>query len=345
MTKRISMQALIDFGVSFLTKRGVPDEAALEVSRVAVESEAFRQSSHGLAQFTVADRELGISIDATRIPIVKKQIGCSSAIIDGYRCLSPLSMRLARNTAMDFARQTGIGFVSIPATSWIGALSTHILPVAEAGMLVQLWAQNNTCKDSAPLGGCDPRFSTNPIAIGFPADGAQVIADFSTSTMAMGMARILIDNKQKCDTPRFLDKDGVPTNDPSVMDNDGTLMFMGGDVDGHKGYALSLFNEALTVLGGGSAHNLEAEPQQSCAMLVLNPESFCGKKYFDKEMKRFMKHVKSSRLSPGNNAIRLPGERGIKALEACRKNGIPLDESKLGLLRQIALNNGIEPIK
>ena len=58
-------------------------------------------------------------------------------------------------------------------------------------------------------------------------------------------------------------------------------------------------------------------------------------------MTRFLAHMKTSRLRPGYDAIRLPGERGCKALRDAEANGIPLDETAIKQLEDIAERNGI----
>lgn len=343
MTKRISMDRLIRFGAEFLSKRGVPEDNALYVSQVIIETEAFRQSSHGLAQLAFINNALGKTIDPKAEPKIIQRYG-AAAVLDGARCLGGLAVKLAKEVAIELARKYGTGFVTVQKTEWIGALGMYLISIAEDGMLCQAWAQSNTCKDCAPYGGIDLKFSTNPIALAFPGDGHPVVADFSTATMSFSGARILIQEGKKTPAPRFLDNMGNPVNDPSVIDHDGSLMFLGGDVDGYKGYALSLFNEALAVMGGGSANNPDAQSQQFFSLMVLDPSAFGGTEYYKKEMKRFLAHVKNSRVRETFDEIRLPGERGIAALADCRIHGVPLDDNKLELLRNLADEHGIEAV-
>ena len=343
MTKRIPMDRLIRFGTEFMTKRGVPEANARYVSQVIIETEAFRQSSHGLAQLAYINNTLGKTIDPKAEPKITRRHG-AAAVLDGACCLGGLAVKLAKDVAVELAREYGTGFVTVQKTEWIGALGMYLISIAEDGLLCQAWAQSNTCKDCAPYGGIDLKFSTNPIALAFPGDGHPVVADFSTATMSMSGARTLIQEGEKTATPRFLDNMGNPVNDPSVIDHDGSLMFMGGEVDGHKGYALSLFNEALTVMGGGSANNPDAQSKQFFSLMVLDPSAFGGSEYYKEEMKRFLAHVKNSRVRETFEEIRLPGERGFKALADCRIHGVPLDDKKLELLRKLADEHGIEAV-
>jgi len=337
------MDRLVEFGVEFMTKRGVPEESASYLSKTIVETEAFRQTTHGLAQFQAIHSSLGKTIDPEAVPTVVHQRG-ATALVDGDRCFGNLAMRLAKTLAVKMARAQGIGFVAVRNSAWVGALGVHLISIAREGMLVQACAQTNTCKDCAPFGGSDARFSTNPVALAFPTATDPVVADFSTAAMSMSAANALVTRKQKTATHRFIDSAGNPSDDASVIRNGGTLMFMGGDTEGHKGYALSLFNEALTVLAGGSANNPEAESHQAFSIMVLSPAAFAGAEYYSNEMSRFIRHLKSSRVRPGFEAVRLPGERGFAALADCEANGIPLDDVKLEMLLKIAEENGIASV-
>lgn len=342
--KRISMHELIQFGVKFMVKRGVPEDWAWYLSQIIVETEAFRRSTHGVAQYKRINDELGKEIDPQAEPKTVRDHG-ATALLDGERCFGNLAMKFAKELAVNKAREHGIGFVAVRNTEWVGALGMHLISIAQEGLLAEAWAQMSTCQHCAPYGGVDARLNTNPIAFAFPAEDNPVVADFSTATMSMGAAKALIQQGGKTTTLRFLDNAGNPTDNPSVIGEGGTFMFSGGDVEGYKFYALSLFNEALMVLAGGSANNPEAPAHQSFALMVLDPCAFAGSKYFLKEIKRFIKYIKSSRHRPGFNRVRLPGERGFASLEDCRIHGIPLGEDKLQMLRKIAEDNGIEPIR
>ena len=341
--ERVPIGDLINFCERVLQKHGVPETNARSLAETIVTAEAFRRTTHGIVQIQSLDGSLGDTLDPKAEPRVVRS-GAAAALVDGEGVIGALAMAKARELAMDMAREQGVGFVAVANTSWVGALGIHLLPVAEAGMLAMAWAQTNTCKDCAPVGGVDARFSTNPIALAFPTDGDPVAADFSTATMSMGAAGALKGKGELTETPRFLDKDGNPSRDANVMDDGGSLLFAGGDVDGHKAYGLSLFIEALTVLAGGSANNPEKPMGQTVALLVLDPGFFAGADYYREEMKRFIAHVRSSRVRPGYARVRLPGERGYADIEDARANGVPLDDEKLDMLRRLADKHGIEPV-
>lgn len=341
--KRIAVETLVEFGVAFMTKKGVPEANARHIAEVVVESEAFRVSTHGIVKFGGLNSDLGTKVDPVAEPKIVRNEG-ASALIDGQGCIAILAMCVARELGMAKARDYGVGCVGVRNAGWIAALSAHVIPIAREGMLVQAWAQSSACLDCAPYGGIDACFSTNPIAMGIPTGGDPIIADFSTATMSMAATNGLIKAGRRTEAPRFLDSEGVLTDDPSVLNSKGSLLFMGCETDGHKGYALSLFNEAMTAAMGGSANNPDLPQSQSFGLTVIDPAHFAGNDYYEREMKRFVDRVKSSRSRPGFGAVRLPGERGFAALAECRANGIPLDDEKLALLRTIAEENGLDPV-
>jgi LDH2 family malate/lactate/ureidoglycolate dehydrogenase len=169
-----------------------------------------------------------------------------------------------------------------------------------------------------------------------------MIGGFSTAAMSLGKAMSMIAEGKKARTKRFLDKEGQPTNEPNVLKDEGTLIFMGGDTDGHKGFILSLWIESLIAMAGASANNPQKPNLQSFVLIGLDPDGFAGRDYFRAEIERFLAHVTSSRVRGGFGRIRIPGEQGFRRLRGCRKKAIPLDDAKAQILRNLAEESAIK---
>ncbi len=341
MTLRATMDRLCAFGAAVLTRGGVPEETADALARQIVETEAFRQSTHGLVLLEVIYRSLGRGVEPRAEPTVLRAAG-ATAWLDGSRCIGLLALLRARDRVAALARANGIGYVGVRNTQWIGALGTPLLALARQGLVCQAWAQTSGCKDCAPFGGLDPRFSTNPIAMAFPAEPHPVMADFSTATMSMAAARALMQRGARTPVPRFLDAAGHPSCDPAVLRAGGTLQLLGGDTDGHKGYALTLFNEALTALAGGRANDPDAPAFQSFALMAIDPEALAGAATFAAEMRGFLARVRGARSRTGA-PVRLPGERGFAALADSAARGIPLNAEMVERLRRLAADAALDP--
>jgi len=326
-----------------LTRKGVPKTKARYIAEVAVKTEALGVSTHGVVMFTYFDSAVGSSIDPGADPVVVKEKG-ATALIDGNNAFGQLAMKLAGEMGMSKAKEYGIAMVGVRNTFWVGSLGIYLLPLAEEGFFAQLWAQTSTCKDCAPFGGIDAKFSTNPVALTFPTSENPMLADFSTAAMSLGKVKQLARQSKKAEEPLFLDKEGNLTDDPNAMLDGGSILFVGGNKLGHKGYALSLWCEALTAMAGGNCNNPQAESRQCFNLTVIDPEAFADRDYYAREMKRFIKHVKDSRLRPGFKAIRIPGENGFRKLAEARQKGIPIEDDMVEKLNEIAEKNAIPGI-
>ena len=339
----VAKETLVDFGVQLLTGKGVPEENARFIADVVVDTEAFGVTTHGLVQFSYLARQLGKDMDPEAEPVVvSEKVAC--AVIDGNGACGQLAMRLAGELAVTKARECGVAMVGVRNSFWIGALGIYLIPLAQEGFFAQLWAQTSTCKDCAPVGGIDAKFSTNPVAVAFPAVGDPVVADFSTAAVSMGKVGRMVRLGKKAEEPIFMDARGNLTTDPGVVRDGGSILFVGQRLLGHKGYALSLWCEALTAMAGGNSNNPDAPTRQCFNLTVIDPEAFAGRDYYEAEMQRFVAHMKASRRLPGIEAIRLPGERGFGSLRQAEERGIPLEDGVLEGLNKLARESGIPQV-
>lgn len=347
----IAMQELVDFGTRLLVGRGVPLRDAQYIAEVAVTAEAMGVTTHGLVQLGAIDSQIGKGVDPTKQPAVLHNKG-TMAQIDGNGAIGQLAMRLATDLAVPKAREHGVALVSVANTSWIAALSVYLLPLARQGFLAQAWCQSSQCQDCAPFGGLDARLSTNPMALAFPTgSGEPVVADFSTAAVSMGRTSKLARAGKKAENPYFMDAAGLPTTDPTVMVDaqgkrqPGSILFWGGMSEGHKGYAMSLWCEAITALAGGRTNDPASPQRQSFALLVIDPEAFAGRAYFEKEIEHLVGWLRSSRVHPNFDRIRLPGERGQEALRQARQQGVPVDADRLAQLNRLAEQHSVPGVR
>jgi len=337
----IAKERLIDFGVQLLLKKGVAGDKAAYLAQTVVMTEAFGIHTHGIVLFGYWDRTVGKEVDPAAEPEVVKEAP-STALIDGKGGFAQLALKLAKESAVEKGKANGIAMVAGRNMSWLGALGPQILSLSQAGFFAQLWAQTNTCKDCAPWGGIDAKFSTNPVALTFPTGSLPMLSDFSTAAISMGKTRAMARKGEAAPEDLFMDKDGRPAPDPGVVNEGGSILFTGGEHYGYRGYALSLWAEALTAMAGGSANNPEKPSSQCFNLTVIDPGAFASADYYYSEMNRFLAHVKNSRLRPGFDAILLPGERAQKAAQEAQSRGVFVEDATLEMLSEVADRNGIQ---
>ena len=341
---RIPFAELVEFATRFLTAREVPADNAAYLAETVVTSHAFGGSpSHGLGALGFFDRAIGDRIDPWAEPVLVRDKG-AAVLIDGHRTFGQLAMRLAVETCCRKVGEMGVVMAAIRRTAWVAGLGVYLLPIAEAGYLGQAWSQASSCKDCAPFGGLDGKFSTNPVAYAFPTGGAPMVADFSTASFSMGQVGRMRRAGRKAPEKLFLEADGTVTDDPDAMDRGGTMFHLGGAHYGYKGYAMSLWCEAMAAMAGGSSNNQDLPQQQNVNLTVIDPENFAGEAYFLQEMRRFVPHCKDSRLREGFDRIRLPGERGYEALAEARETGVAVGDDHVRMLRELSEKHGLSPL-
>jgi L-lactate dehydrogenase len=338
--KKFSSDQLVAYGAGLLQAKGVAQGDARHIAEVAALTEAMGVKTHGMVFFPYVDAQGSETLDPRAAPAVVRSQG-ATALVDGGGGFAQLALRLAVELALDKVKSHGTAMVAGRNCAWLAGLGAYLVPLARDGYLAQLWAQTSTCVDAAPVGGIDARFSTNPVALAFPADPDPVLSDFATTVLSMGKAKQMAGRGETAREESFLDREGHLTRDPRVVQEGGTLLFLGGDAFGHKGYGLSLWNEALAAVAGGSCNNPRSPTRQCFNLTVIDPQAFGGRAYYAQEMKRFLAHVRSSRLRPGCREIRLPGERSFRLLWESAREGIPLEEEMVETLNRIARKNGV----
>ncbi len=336
---RYSKQRLIDFSIQFFIKKGISEDNARYISELVVLTEAMGFTTHGLASLCEYDKELGLSIDPQAEPELVKDKG-ATALINGNRCMGHLAMKLAKEKALEKASMYGVAMVVVRNAGWIGALGVHLISLVKENLLAQIWAQSRGYPLCAPFGGIEAKLATNPVAIAFPTGMEPVLGDFATSAVSWGKLERMIEQGRKAEQAIFLDKFGNGTNDPSVVAEGGSILFLGGENFGYKGFTFALWCEAGAALAGVQNRNLKV-PEQSFSLLVIDPDNFAGRDSYLAEMKAFILSLKESRPRPGKESVRLPGERSFQLLKAAEESGLQLDHKLLILLRDLSEKNKI----
>ncbi|MDX1682023.1 MAG: Ldh family oxidoreductase [Phycisphaeraceae bacterium] len=324
----IDLDTVEQFARRALTAIGFSDEDAAWIGDHATRTEAMGVTTHGLYQVLHLDKAIDRdAIDPTAAATIAQDHG-SAIRIDQPELAGQLALRAAMQLAAERVGHHGIFFAALGNSHWVGGLGTWLIDLADRGYLARLEAQNCAVQDSPPHGSYDARFSTNPIGLAIPTDGDPIVADFCTSTIAMGRVRQLISRDEKADVPRFFNKEGQLTDDPTVVKDGGCMELLGGKRDGHKGYALTLWNEAMAALAGGWTNHPDHPSRQNLTLTVIDPESFAGADHFRSEMRSLIDQIHAARPLPNVDRIRLPGEGAYERWRQAQAEGIDLSDKR-----------------
>ncbi len=280
-------------------------------------------------------RKLPSRFDATEVWDGNKKLGQAVAWEAIERCMA-------------LADRHGTGTVSVDNAFhylWGGG---YVMEAARRGYI----AYTNCTASLAevvPFRGVHPTLGTNPHSWGFPttdAIGFPVVIDWATSVIAMGRVQQLKREGKPLPAGAAVDASGKPTTDPDAA----VALLPFGD---HKGYGLSLINEIVAALIGGSLPTIRsrapvAGEKQGCAFFfqVIHPEAISGAAFpFGRSQSDNVKAVLADILGHGNAGCILPGQLEAEAAErTCRAGGLLFSAAEVGALNDLAREGGVAEI-
>ena len=322
---------------AIFTAAGCDEAEGARIGRYLVEANLTGHDSHGVIRVpryvhwldsgTVrAGRSVKTVIDAGAV-----------AVLDGDHGFGQTIGEQAIALAADKAREYGISVVGLRNSGHLGRIgdwaelaasrglfSIHFVNTSGLGMLV------------APFGGTERRMSTNPISIGVPMpDGPPLVLDCATSIVAEGKVLVALNGGKPLPEGALIERDGRLTTDPAAIYGtlEGTqphdqrtgsaaVRAMGE----HKGSGISFMCELLAgaLTGGGCGVAGRKTLENNMLSILLDPRRFGTEDLLWPEINRYIEFVRSARVAPGHDRIRLPGEPEEEMRARRRAEGIPL---------------------
>lgn len=262
--------------------------------------------------------------------VTVRRTGPATAIVDGDDGLGHLTAYRAAETAVEIARETGIGAVGAIRSSHFGAAGAYALAIAEAGMVG--FATTNSDSIVGLFTGQKPFHGTNPLAFAAPVPGEKPwLFDMATSSIPYN--RILLYRSLGKALPPGVaaDVDGVPTEDASAAE---MLLPVGGEVFGFKGAALAGVATLLSAILMGTSLDHEMLPMggedvatprnMGHFFIAIDPQRFAGAEVFAAGMRRYLDALRSSPAVEGGRVM-APGDREWETVRQRQQHGIPLD--------------------
>ncbi len=198
-----------------------------------------------------------------------------------------------------------------------------------------------------PFQGVFPTLGTNPHSWGFPttdAVGFPIVIDWATSVIAMGRVQQLAREGKPLPADAAVDAEGRPTTDPTKAKS---LLPFGA----HKGYGLSLINEVVAALIGGSLPTIRSRntggpgEKHGCAFFfqVIHPEAMNGGAFAcGRDQAENMRAVIADILGHGNGRCMLPGQLEANAAARCdAAGGLLFSTAEVEALNEIAREAGV----
>ena len=341
--QRYPVESLIRLASELFVAAGMDQDKAQSIAQVLVTGDMVGQRTHGMALCAAYIEQIDKGLMSIHgEPEVVRDSG-SVLVWDGNYLPGPWLVSRALDLASERVAEHGVVTCVIRRSHHIACLAALIRQATDRGLVAILASSDPSSGFIAPFGGKEPLLTPNPIAVGYP--GAQPVwIDVSTSITTVGMAR----QKAAADTPFehpwLMDGNGVPTNDPHVLDvgASGTLLPVGGREYGHKGFGLSLMVEMLTHgLAGFGRPDSEKRWGANVFLQVLDPAAFAGKESFLRLMDDLTDRCHANAPIDPKTPVRMPGEMGQQRIKAAEKSGIDLSPAVLAALTACAQRFGV----
>lgn len=337
-------------GVEIFLAAGVSEDDARTVVDHLIDSNLFGHDSHGAIRFPEYIKAIKVDnrFQAESNIKVLRESPCT-AVVDAGSGLGQVGGAYAMRMAIEKAKEHGTATVTLQRTSHVGRAGAYPLMAAREGMIGVAYVNAGRFgRQIAPFGGIDGRISTNPIAFSAPRkDADPLLVDMTTSVVAEGKVRVLVNKGVQAPEGWLIDHEGNPTTDPTVIKGpppNGAILPMGGIV-AHKGYGLGLMVEILggALSGQGCAQGEQIVESNGVCFTVYNIPFFSDMDWYYNEVEALINHVKASRTAPGFDEILLPGEPEFRLAAARRRDGIELDDKTWQDIKEAAEIVGLDP--
>lgn len=339
---------LLRLSSQLLMACGLDEERANVVASTLLASDLMGHTTHGLALLPVYLKELESGgMRRAGEPEIIQDSGPAFSW-NGRYLPGPYLVHQAMDQAVERCRQFPVVSATIQQSHHIGCLAAYPEQATKHGLIMILSCSDPRNATVAPFGGLTGTYSPNPLAAGIPTEGDPIIIDISTSATANGYIIQKEKAGEKLPHPWLQDAEGNATDDPRTFfaDPPATLLPLGNQDSGYKGFALGILVEALTNgLGGFGRQSKPDNWGGSVFLQLINPEAFGGLAYLKREMSLFAARAHRSPSPEGKPAVRLPGERGLARKREQEKNGVALYPEILPALAPYVEKYELEMIK
>jgi len=325
---------------------GLSEAESARVAHSLVVANMMGHDSHGVirvTQYVQAFKNKEVHPDR-KIQIVRE--ADASAVVDGGWGFGQTVCRQAMALAIEKATARSIAAVELFNSSHIGRLGEYAEMAAESNLIGIVMCNNHGAgRLMSAFGGIDARMSPNPVAIGIPTGGAfPIVVDMTSSVVAEGKIRVHRNRKEPIPDGWALDASGNPITDPNAFYGPprGAILPFGG-IAAHKGYALAVAVDILSGALGGAGCSREDATRigNGVFMLAIQIEAFTGTEAFTNEVDTFVGFLKSSRLMPGFDGIRMPGEIEHTLRQRRMQEGVTVDDGTWQQLCDTAASVGV----
>lgn len=329
MPTRYDYDSLLNFGTALFKAAGMSDRRAETMTGVFLEADLLGFSTHGMNRMPhnlrwLEDGSTRIDGDPIVLAETSNLFNWDADFLPG-----PWVVTQAIEQCMEKVKTAGIVTATIRRSQHIACLGAYCPKIAEAGYVALITCSTPTEHTVCAHGGIEPVFSANPLAFVAPARGYPILFDVSMCITAGGYVTRANRLGEKLPGKFLKDRAGNATDDPAVFFDDppGSIMPIGGESHGYKGYALTMMTEILSMaLGGyGRADDVGQDGESNSVFIqMINPAAFGSQADFMRQAQAIKAMCENSSHKLGDEAVRVPGQRAWRRRLDQMENGVEL---------------------
>lgn len=332
-------------------RRGYTSDESEDAARFCAEAARHGIRTHNAIKALHLDELFGSGSQGCvpGVEIIEKESRFSAVKMwDAQKKLGQSTAYQALEECIRLADTHGVGIVAVDNAFhylWGGG---YMIEAARRGYIAYT---NCTAAlaEVVPFKGKFPTLGTNPHSWGFPtteAVGYPIVIDWATSVVAMGRVQQFKREGMTLPPDAAVDAEGNVTQDP----NEAVSLIPFG---AHKGYGLSLVNELVAGLIGGSLPTLrsrwvneeDGEKRAPCFFFqVIHPDAISSGAFAQgRDQAANIKAVIEDILGHGNERCMLPGQIEAEAAKLTDVHGgLLFTEAELGEFAELAEECGLE---
>jgi L-2-hydroxycarboxylate dehydrogenase (NAD+) len=348
--QRVPAPAIAAFIADSLNTLGFSQQDAGKVAELMTEADLTGADAHGVFRLPSYVKRIKAGGTNPHPNIQVSRNAPATALIDGDNGMGHLVMARAADTAIEIARETGFAWVGARMSNHAGAAGVYAaLPLAHG--MVGIYSVVASANHMAVWGGVEMLLGTTPLAIAIPAgEEAPVVLDIATSVVSYGTIKTHLLQGRELPEGWMVDRaDGQPLTDPKKSAQ-GLLLPIGG----YKGSGLSLVLGLLAGPLNGAVFGrdvVDFNADQTTVtntghvILAFDVARFTPLDTFKSEIDRHLRDLRESKVLPGFDAIRLPGQQRRQRRDDRMRNGVPLLPELLAQLDQLAGDLGVQRLR
>ncbi len=332
---------------------GTPGDEAEVIAEHLVKANLYGHDSHGVLRIPYYLKVIeggGLIKPGAKVKIVNETV--STAVVDGNHNFGQVTGRKAMEIAIEKARSTGIGMVTLYNVFHTGRVGEYSEMALEHDMVGIVFGGGGKNWQVVAPKGMTRVLGTNPIAISIPAyEERPFRLDMATSMVAGGKLSWYLSEGKQVPEGWILDSEGNPTTNPAdfrpslkdlgesigtdtPIQRRGSLLPFGD----YKGWNIGIF---VQLLGGYLAESGRGQ-LGGFVFIAIDISKFRPVEEFKRNVDQQIRAIKASEKRPGVQEILIAGDPEFHSYNKKIEDGIHIDENPWKEIREMAESLGVD---